>query len=197
MRHPGSARRRVRIARFSPTANLLLLGVVFGGAVGAQIVMRQLDASRPSLLAQALRPAKDLFPGDKDFVPVDVAKLLETVSVKIISPSSGAAPEPEIPEGIAAPLDPDAIGFGKSTLLVDSRWATVRYLGEAPAGRGLSGAELDAAQKSALGKKDDTIPVVTAAVPWSRMVLARERRSTGSSPAAARRGGSSAPPPCG
>jgi len=151
----------------------MLLVLIFGGAVGVQVALRQTDSSRPSLLAQALRPAKALFPGDKDFSPADVEKLLETVSVKIVAPASGAAAEPDIPEGVVFPVNEDyarEMGIGSSPFLVDSRWATIRYLGESPAGAGLQGAALNAAQKAALGKKNDTIPVVTTAVTINRMM---------------------------
>ncbi|MEY2988322.1 MAG: hypothetical protein RJB13_1843, partial [Pseudomonadota bacterium] len=45
--------------------------------------------------------------------------------------------------------------------LIDSRWATIRYLGDNPAGVGLTGIQLNEAQTAALGRINDTIPVVT------------------------------------
>jgi hypothetical protein len=156
----------------SPRGHLLVLTLLFGGAVGAQIALRQRDTSKTSLLALALRPAKDLFPSGTPFGPNDVEKLLQSVDFEVRSPAQGPASEPEGFENVAGLFEGQAakLGVGRSPFLASSRWAVVRYLGPSPAGRGLKGKALEDAQRAALGTPDDTIPVVTAVATITKMM---------------------------
>jgi hypothetical protein len=113
-------------------------------------------------------PALSLIAPGKKFAqaselkPENIATLLAESKLVPISDTNQPVAEPELPVGFFEPPDAAALGFGRSKFLVDSRWATVRYLGENPAGAGLNGAELNKAQLMALGSDRDTIPVITA-----------------------------------
>jgi hypothetical protein len=159
-------------SQLSPKHSLLLFGIFFGTAVGIQIAMRQRDQSKPSLLALALRPAKDLFAPDRTVQPNDVSSLLQSVPLRIQAPLNGYAPEPPLKEGVPELQEQDAqkLGLGKSPFLIDSKWMTIRYQGEEPAGAGLSGTALEQAQRNAFGKENDTVPLVTATVTINRMM---------------------------
>jgi hypothetical protein len=78
--------------------------------------------------------------------------------------------EPSLPDGQLEPPDSISLGMGESKFLLNSRWATIRYLGDNPAGAGVSGKSLNDAQASALGHRNDTIPVVTMAETINEMM---------------------------
>jgi hypothetical protein len=157
-------------ARRSTGRILFACGVFFGGAVGAQLALRQLDERRPSLLALALRPAREMFPSEQRFTPQDVEKLLTSVKYDVRSPAAGFAPEPSARPGLDDNVNLSRLGFGRSRFLVDSKWATIRFLGPSPAGRGMSDEELEMAQMEAFGKPNDTTPVVTAVAAINEMM---------------------------
>lgn len=103
------------------------------------------------------------FAAGYELKPENILSLLSDAQVNPTSNPSAPVDEPELPQGQFDPPDAAALGFGKSKFLVDSKWATIRYLGENPAGAGLTGLELNKAQSNALGTDKDTIPVITAA----------------------------------
>jgi len=115
-----------------------------------------------SLLALSLTAPGKKFAQASELKPENIATLLADSKYNPLSDPNQPIPEPELPSGFFEPPDATALGFGKSKFLVDSRWATIRYLGENPAGAGLTGAELNKAQLSALGSDKDTIPVITS-----------------------------------
>jgi hypothetical protein len=99
-----------------------------------------------------------------------IATLLAESNLVPRSNPSAPVEEPEIPPGISLPPDADILGFGNSKFLVDSRWATVRYIGDSPAGAGLTGNELNRSQIEALGRDNDSIPVITTAQTINEMM---------------------------
>lgn len=173
-RKKNTARERTARRGFvaSPRGHLLVLSLLFGGAVGAQIALRQVDTSKPSLLALALRPAKDLFPAGTPFQATNVQSLLASVDYEVRAPAQGPAPEPEGFEDVLGvfPSQAEKLGVGRAPFLAASRWAVVRYLGPSPAGKGLKGKALEDAQRAALGAPNDTIPVVTAVATITKMM---------------------------
>lgn len=94
--------------------------------------------------------------------PEKISSLLADSTYQPTSSVDSPISEPEIPVGIDTPNDIDQLGYGKSKFLIDSKWATIRFIGENPAGAGLVGTELNRAQTAALGSRHDTIPVTTA-----------------------------------
>lgn len=108
----------------------------------------------------------EIFDKDAHPKPEDLAKFTKSLRDEsgifdVRTSTSGPVEEP----ALQGPENPDLerLGHGSSQFLVDSRWSTIRFLGDAPAGAGLAGEEQDKAQIAALGKTNDTIPVVTAA----------------------------------
>lgn len=128
-----------------------------GAALGAVLLTLKPTSEEKHLNAMSLRyPLSDGELSEKE--------ILDLLANSTINPSSNAdmpVVEPNLPEGHLEPPDAMSLGFGESKFLVDSRWATIRYLGESPAGAGLDGKALNQAQTSALGRRNDTIPVVT------------------------------------
>lgn len=100
---------------------------------------------------------------DLELSEQQILDLLVSSKLSPLSNTQAAVTEPVLPEGQLEPPDAFALGFGESKFIVDSRWATIRYLGESPAGAGLTGKQLNDAQAGALGRTNDTIPVVTIA----------------------------------
>ena len=92
-------------------------------------------------------------------------------SIKVMlanSSASGTAekhfvPEPPLPPGVAVPTDLEQLGYGRASLIAHSKWSTIRYLGERPAGYGLEHGAVQAAQRLALGNPNDVLPVATSA----------------------------------
>ncbi|MFZ9518950.1 MAG: hypothetical protein ACO3A4_00580 [Silvanigrellaceae bacterium] len=116
-----------------------------------------------------LPPAKKL--GTQGELSSDkISALLAEVNLVPRSSNTTPVDEPDVPVGISLPPDADVLGFGSSKFLLDTRWATVRYIGDSPAGAGLSGNELNRAQIEALGRDNDSIPVTTTAQTINEMM---------------------------
>lgn len=127
-----------------------------------------------------LQPANSKF--STAFSPGDVPALIAAISaseaerIQIVSSSTGAVAEPAAPGSAIAGNDLETLGYGTSKFLAHSRWATIRYRGPAsglasnPAGAGLPVAAQDVAQIAALGKENDSIPVVTAVWTITKMM---------------------------
>lgn len=113
----------------------------------------------------------EIFPDNETPKPADLAQFVKTIgdndsTYVVLTSTTGVVVEPELdPAQAPSPADLLEVGYEQSQFLVDSRWATVRFLGPNPAGAGLVGRARDEAQLESLGKANDTIPVVTAA--WS------------------------------
>jgi hypothetical protein len=121
-----------------------------------------INSDRPSQLsAMSLLPPAKKLGTQGELTPEKIAALLTETSFQPISDKNNPVQEPELPAGINLPSDSDSLGFGQSKFIVDSRWATVRYIGDEPAGAGLSGTELNLAQLQNLGSIRDTIPITT------------------------------------
>ncbi|MEY4064665.1 MAG: hypothetical protein RIR26_873 [Pseudomonadota bacterium] len=95
--------------------------------------------------------------------PEWIGNLLVQSELSPVSSTKESVPEPPLPSGHFIPPESESLGFAQSRFLVDSKWATIRFLGENPAGAGLTGEALNQAQMAALGSDRDSIPVVTAA----------------------------------
>jgi hypothetical protein len=116
---------------------------------------------QPRMTAISLLPPAKKLGIQGELTPEKIAALVSESKLQPISDSKSPVKEPELPSGINPPADADALGFGQSKFLVDSRWATVRFIGEDPAGAGLTGAELNIAQLQGLGTVSDTVPITT------------------------------------
>lgn len=90
-----------------------------------------------------------------------ISNLLRESRFTPTSDATWPVDEPVLPREQLEPPDANALGFGGSKFLIDSRWATIRYLGDNPAGAGLTDRQLNQAQVAALGRANDTVPVVT------------------------------------
>lgn len=116
---------------------------------------------QPKMSAISLLPPAKKLGTQGELTPEKIAALISESKLQPISDPKSPVTEPELPAGIAAPADADALGFGQSKFIVDSKWATVRYIGEDPAGAGLTGNDLNVAQLQALGSIGDTVPITT------------------------------------
>jgi hypothetical protein len=155
----------------TPLAKAIALAVGILLCAGAATWLTQCQEGRKaSWKAMKLAPANSKFSQDAAFSPSQVVALLESTTVEPLSSSSGPVIEPPLKTGASVPPDLDRLGYGKSSFLVDTPWATIRYVGESPAGAGLTGKALDDAQKKALGTANDTIPVVTSALTINDMM---------------------------
>lgn len=149
-----------------------------GWAVSILYVMSSCrnSASNGGIESIIMRPSNTAFSDTTKMLPGDLSKLLtsldespESTKITVISVPSGIAAEPSIIDKTIVPSDLEALGYQKSKFIADSRWATIRYVGPEsgtssnPAGAGLTGKEQNDAQIDALGKANDSIPVVTAA----------------------------------
>ncbi len=123
-----------------------------------------------SMRALVLKPAPAKNDGESNFKPEDVKKLLVSIPFQAQSVSKGFVTEAPWREGTIPPLDLDTLGYNKSTFLADNRWATIRFIGPDPAGAGLTGDAFNIAQTQALGLKNDSIPVTTAAYTIEQMM---------------------------
>lgn len=120
------------------------------------------DVNRKMQAISLLPPAKKL--GNQgELTPDKIAGLLSESPLQPISSSEGVVSEPDVPSGVSLPPDVDILGYGQSQFLVDTRWSTIRYVGETPAGAGYTGSELNRRQRDALGTVHDSIPVITTA----------------------------------
>lgn len=115
------------------------------------------------LPAMALSAPGRKYAPQTELKPEWISNLLTQSALAPISSTSEDIPEPPLPLGHFIPPEAESLGYERSRFIVDSQWATVRYLGENPAGAGLTGEALDRAQTAALGSERDSIPVVTAA----------------------------------
>lgn len=118
---------------------------------------------KTELPALTLHAPGKKFANSIELKPENIQNLLAESNYTPTSSQNSPVKEPELPPGHVEPPEAEALGFGKSYFVVDSPWATIRFIGENPAGVGLSGAELSKAQMQALGSEKDTIPVITAA----------------------------------
>jgi hypothetical protein len=126
--------------------------------------------------AVVIKPASSAFSDTDKLLPADIAKLISSLEdgpdaqkIQITSSATANAPEPEFLPGVTPSSDLDALGYGRSKMIANSRWCTIRYIGpttgtaSTPAGAGQTGKPQNDAQVAALGKENDSIPVVTAA----------------------------------
>jgi|GEM_PF-676441 len=113
--------------------------------------------------AMSLAPPSKKALNQAELNPENIVALLAESNIIPSSNATSAVAEPSLPPGISLPPDIDAMGYQTSKFLIDTKWATIRFVGDNPAGAGLSGAELNKAQIEALGSFRDTIPVVTTA----------------------------------
>lgn len=68
------------------------------------------------------------------------------------------------------PLDPTRVGYQRASLIADSKWATIRYLGESPAGHGTNADEWNTLMRQGLGRPNDVLPVTTAVFTINEMM---------------------------
>jgi hypothetical protein len=147
------------------------------GALGTASCRKPPDSQ---IEAVHLRPANSKFADA--FSPADISALLvaistsEAESIQIISSSSNVVAEPPVASSAIPVNDMQIVGYGASKFLAHSKWATIRYRGPSsgiaadPAGAGLTSTAQDQAQIAALGKENDSIPVVTAAWTITKMM---------------------------
>lgn len=147
-----------------------VLAVFSFALIGALSALFYLKGSDEAFRALVLQPSNALFPNSKTMNPTDIRQLVQESSLEPQSSPNGAVAEPQIPDGHSIPPEADALGFGSSQFLVDTRWATIRFVGPAPAGIGLSGEALNLAQLDALGLRNDSIPVITTAATVTEMM---------------------------
>jgi hypothetical protein len=149
--------------------NRLLLGAAAFGAIllTTHVLRKSRNQKMPAI--SLLSPAKRL--GTQgELTPERISNLISEATVQPRSHPTRAVEEPELSPDIVPPPDLDQLGYGRSKFLVDSKWATIRYVGDFPAGAGLTGAELNRAQTEALGTDRDTTPVTTAAQTITEMM---------------------------
>lgn len=127
-------------------------------------------SSQPKMPALGLLPPAKKLGTQGELTPDKISALLNESSFQPISSSTSVVQEPDLPAGVSLPNDVDILGYGNSKFLVDTKWATIRFVGDSPAGAGLTGAELNRAQMDALGSVRDTIPVVTTAQTITEMM---------------------------
>lgn len=136
--------------------HLITLAACAGGVAGALFFAAKIG-SENRMTALSLS-----YPTDPGEVSVEqIASLLKESKFKPASHPTWPVDEPDLPREQLEPPDANALGFGTSKFLIDSRWATIRYLGDQPAGAGLTDGLLNQAQMAALGRANDTVPVVT------------------------------------
>lgn len=145
------------MAREQLSQKSLLILATAGVTLAGTIAFLLLAPEKKLLTAMSL-----IYPeNDTELSAELIVSLLVNSKLNPTSNLSGPVVEPNLPEGHLEPPDSLSLGFGSSKFLLDSRWATIRYLGEDPAGAGLTGKLLNDAQIAALGRINDTIPVVT------------------------------------
>lgn len=153
---------RMIIVRMS--AGLLGLGL----AAAVFLVIH--SKSSPKMMAISLLPPAKKLGTQGELTPEKIAALVADSKLQPLSDPKNPVAEPELPAGISPPPDSELLGYGQSKFIVDSRWATVRFLGDDPAGAGLSGSDLNLAQLAALGSVRDTVPVITTAQTINEMM---------------------------
>lgn len=126
----------------------------------ASVLWQRHETQFPAM--NLLSPTKKSLPSG-ELSPDKVATLLAESTIQPLSSRTNPVEEPPLPDGITPPLDLDALGYGSSKFIANTKWATIRFVGDNPAGAGLTGAELNRAQIDALGTRRDTVPVVTTA----------------------------------
>ena len=164
--------RRVFKRRKQPVAAFLLFCLAC--ALCGELIrnLRSWNSGQESvpLSAMSLASAGTKFGEANPIKSEHVAELLYQVKLEPVSSLSGPVAEPPLAPHMGPSIDPEKYGEGNSQFLVDSRWATVRFIGPNPAGAGLTGAALNKAQMDALGNSNDTIPVITAAITINEMM---------------------------
>lgn len=144
--------------------------LVAGGVLWS--TSKPVGSDAAGLRALQLKPAISQFGDDVTLKPEQILDLLSESGVEPRTSAWASRPvvESPPPPEVVLPTDLDKLGYNASQFLVDSRWATIRFLGAEPAGAGLSGQALSDAQRKALGTARDTVPVVTAAITIQRMM---------------------------
>jgi hypothetical protein len=132
-------------------------------ATAATVFTLWLPEGKPKMQAISLLPPAKKLGTQGELSPDKIAGLLSESPLQPVSTSEGSVGEPDLPSGVSLPPDVDILGYGQSQFLLDTRWATIRYVGDTPAGAGYTGSELNRRQKEALGTVHDSIPVITAA----------------------------------
>lgn len=153
----------MKFSRFS----ILLLLVCVAIALGAGLL---LSSRSLRMSAMVLAPSNSKYPDHIQIKPEDVKSLLRKSSIEPLSDTGDFVEEPPLPPGHEFPGDSHKLGVGTSYFLVDTKWATVRYVGQKPAGAGLTGEALNKAQIDAFGTANDSTPVVTAATTINDMM---------------------------
>jgi hypothetical protein len=155
--------------------------MLYTSIVSASAACRK-KSSDAQVDAVFMQPAISTFRDDVKILPGDLTKLLKALEgpdsqkVTIVSSATEFVAEPPALPGITPVGDLEDLGYGKTKFLADSRWATIRYVsstsgnGTTPAGAGLAVAAQNEAQIAAIGKKNDSIPVVTAALTITKIM---------------------------
>jgi hypothetical protein len=156
--------------KYFTTKKTMLVSVAAGALAAGTFFYWWSRREKLNLPALTLTAPGKRFAQTSELKPENIATLLSESTLNPLSDQNQPVAEPELPPGFFEPPDAAALGFGKSKFLVDSRWATIRYLGDSPAGAGLTGAELNKAQLAALGSDRDTIPVITSAQTINEMM---------------------------
>jgi hypothetical protein len=157
-------------------ATLLALPLLAAGGCRNTGNGEESATSKPDSLR--VMPAGINYPNGETFKAGDVPDLLkhmeddakDATELKIISSATTTVEEPDLVPNAVVPSDLKVLGYKQSRFLVDSRWATIRFLGDNPAGAGKSGPDMDEAQRQAFGKRNDTTPVITAAWTVNRIM---------------------------
>lgn len=134
-------------------------------AMAVTFVANELMRKPVQLKALGLLPTNAKYADSVLIKPEDIKKLLVKFNYEpVFETSSGPAVEPALPAGFELPADVDNLGYNAAKMLIDTRWATVRYMGAtAPAGKGLKGEDFEKAQRDAFASANDSTPVFTAA----------------------------------
>ncbi|NBW81328.1 hypothetical protein EBR21_06195, partial [bacterium] len=154
-------------------AKTIAARIVFGFAglgIAACVFLLWTPSTNQKMPAMVIVPPAKKLGTQGELSSEKISTLLAESNLVPRSNPTNPVEEPEIPSGINLPPDADVLGFESSKFLVDSRWATVRYVGDSPAGAGLTGSELNRAQTEALGRDNDTIPVITTAQTINEMM---------------------------
>jgi hypothetical protein len=133
-----------------------LIGIAQGLVVPPRVIIEEFSLSG----------ALDRAAIEESLEPLTGARLIYAPK----SDSSCCAAEPYSPGDRRYPQDPESVGYNRASLIVDSKWATIRYLGESPVGQGANDEALNALIRNGLGRPNDILPVTTAVYTINEMM---------------------------
>jgi hypothetical protein len=149
-----------------PAAGLASFALLLIGAPTISLAQGLVVPPRVIIEEFSLKGALDRAGIEDSLEPLTGAKLIYAPK----GDSSCCAAEPYAPGDRRYPQEPESVGYNRASLIVDSKWATMRYLGESPVGHGASPDELNGLIRNGLGRPNDILPVTTAVFTINEMM---------------------------